>query len=218
MAVNIAARRAAKAQRRKAVVAQKRKAELQINSTAGQVRLAVANPIQHCLLSRGLFDNGMGTLVLARGATPYSVTAAVFLLDTFGLGVKDVFIRPLSDREFAAYVDRMSFVTPMVPVEPSYARKLLHDLAAWSHQQGFDPHPDYAKIEPLFGATDPSACDTEFDFGHDGKSVFISGLSGAAWDSLEPDDDEDFTIDDHPTGSADTESLSHAAEATAQRS
>lgn len=69
MAINIGARRAAKAQRRKAVVAEKRKAETQAGSLAGQVRLTLANPIQHCLLSDSLFESGMGMLVVARGAT-----------------------------------------------------------------------------------------------------------------------------------------------------
>ena len=70
MSIDIAARRGARDQRRKAVVAQKRKAEIEASSASGQVRLAVAHPIQHCLLSEGLFETGMGILVLARGATP----------------------------------------------------------------------------------------------------------------------------------------------------
>lgn len=208
MAQNIAVRRAAKAQRRKAVVAQKRKTELETNSGPGQIRLAVANPIQHCLLSEGLFGTGMGTLVLARGATPYNVTTAVFLLDTFALGVKDVFIRSLSDREFSAYVDRMSFLTPMLPVDPSYARKLLHDLAAWSRTISIAPHPDYAKIEPLFGATDPAACDVEFAFGVNGKPCFIGDLSEAEWGPI----DDDLMIAGDPATYPDTGLLEHAAQ------
>ncbi len=123
MARNIAGRRAAKAQRRKTVVAQKRKAEIDANSTAGQVRLAAATPIQHCLVSRGLFEAGMGTLVLARGTTPYDLTTAVFLLDTFGLVAKDVFLRQTDNQAFADLIDRMSMATPMEPADPAYARK-----------------------------------------------------------------------------------------------
>jgi len=195
MAKNIAVRRAAKAQRRKAIVAQKRKTEIEINSTAGQVRLATATPIQHCLVSSGLFKTGIGTLVLARGATQYDVTAAVFLLDTFALGVKDVFVRALSAGEFARYVDRMSGLTPMVPVEPSHARKLLHDLTAWAHGYGFRPHPDYAKIEPLFGNIDPAACDATFVFGLDDKPMLVGDLSDSIWGSIDDDDDADMIID-----------------------
>jgi hypothetical protein len=171
MPVNIAARRGAKNQRRKAVVAQKRKAEMDAGTTAGQARLAQNDPIQHCLLSEGLFDVGMGTLVLTRGATPSHVTAAVFLLDAWSLGVKDVYKRSLSGKEFEFYLEQMSIATPMVPVDPAFARKLLHDLVAWSRAHGFAPHRDYPKIEPIFGSISTVQCDVEFQFGHVWSSV-----------------------------------------------
>lgn len=175
MPINIAARRGARNQRRKAVVAQKRKAEMQLGGLAGQARLAANSPVQHCLLSRGLFDIAMGTLVLARGATPYHVTVAVFLLDTAALGVKDVFLHTVSNSEFELYVDGLSTTSPMVPVDPGYARKLLHDLVAWSRGLGFAPHRDYAKVEQIFGAINPAACDASFEFGLDGQPALIAG-------------------------------------------
>jgi hypothetical protein len=193
MAQNIAVRRAAKAQRRKAIVAEKRKVETEANSTAGQARLASTAPIQHCLLSEGLFGTGMGILVLTRGATPYDVTMATFLLDTFALGVKDVYLRPLGGRELSEYIDQISFTTPMAPVEPAYARKLLHDLTAWSQSLGFRPHRDYAKVEPLFGAVDTTTCDATFAFGQDGKPLIIEHISEPIFDLIEHSDDD--TID-----------------------
>src|SRR6202030_3009628 len=51
MATNIAARRAAKASRRKAVVAEKRRAEALETTLPARVRRAADLPIQHCLLS-----------------------------------------------------------------------------------------------------------------------------------------------------------------------
>lgn len=216
MAKNIAARRAAKAQRRKAVVAQKRKAEISANSTSGQLRIASTAPIQHCLVSGELFATGMGTLMLARGATPYSVTTAVFLLDTFALGVKDVFLRQLTDREFATYVHRMSVLAPMEPVDPAYARKLLHDLTDWSRDQGFLPHPEYAAIERLFGAIDPDGSDAVFAFGSDGKPLLIADLSGAeaGWFEVDDDDEDDLTIDGESETSADLELVAHVSATT----
>ena len=216
MAKNLAVRRAAKAQRRKAVVAVKRKAELETGSPGGQVRLAAKTPIQHCLISRDLFSAGMGTLVLARGTTPYNVTTAVFLLDTFALGAKDVFIRSLSGREFADTLERMSEVTPMMPVEPSYARKLLHDLVAWSRTIRVAPHRDYAKVEPLFGAIDPTACDTAFAFGFNGKPLFVGDLSGVPLeldDDSDDDDEDDFLIEGEIEASPDAQSADHRGKA-----
>jgi len=193
MATNIAARRGAKNQRRKAIVAQKRKAEMQASGTSGQVRLAQSDPIQHCLVSEGLFETGMGVLVVARGATPYSITMATFLLDTFYLGVKDTFFRSVSGREFDNHIEYMSFTSPMVPVDPSYARKLLRDLVTWARNRGIAPHRDYPKLEPIFGATNAAACDVQFQFGHEGKPLFIGDMSEMARVLAESDDG--ITID-----------------------
>lgn len=180
MAINIAARRGAKAQRRKAVVAEKRKAELEAGTLAGKVRLAQGGPIQHCLISAGLFESGMGMVVLARGETPHSVTMAMFLLDTLALGVKDVFLRPLSGQAFAVHIEQMSIVSPMVPIDPAKARKLLHDLVTWARAHGVAPHRDYPKIEPLFGTVVAAAGDETFLFGTQGSPLLIDPPPGTA--------------------------------------
>lgn len=70
MGTNIAVKRAAKAKRRKAIIGQKRKAEVFAASLPEKVRRAAAAPIQLCLLSNGLLESGMGTIVLARGTDP----------------------------------------------------------------------------------------------------------------------------------------------------
>jgi hypothetical protein len=192
MPINIAARRGAKNQRRKAVVAQKRKAELDAGSISGQVRLAAAEPIQHCLLSGSLFDVGMGTLVLARGATPYSVTMVVFLLDTMGTGVKDVFLRSVSGHEFDQYMDQMSLNSPMAPVDPGAARKLLHDLVARAREMGISPHRDYPRFEPIFGGTKAGADEVETLPEYNTAPFFIGDAGGregvlSGHDDLEAD-------------------------------
>jgi hypothetical protein len=189
MPVNIAAKRGAKNQRRNAVVAQKRRAEIEAGTTAGRVRLALADPIQHCLLTQGLFEVGVGTLIVARGATPYQLTMAGFLLDTYALGVKDAFLSSITDQELADYKDRISDVAPLAPVDPSYARKLLHDLVIWARATGFPPHRDYPKLEPIFGTVATAACDVEFRFGLDGKPLLVGDMSDMtevmpAWDDV----------------------------------
>ena len=179
MAINIAARRGAKNQRRKAIVAQKRKVEIEAGTIAGRVRAALADPIQHCLLSEGLFEVGVGTMIVARGATPYSLTMVGFLLDTSALGVKDAFLCSIGARELADYLDRISPVAPVLPVDPSHARKLLHDLVAWAGTSGFPPHRDYPKLEPIFG-TVAAASDAEFRFGFEGTPLLVGDMSDEA--------------------------------------
>jgi hypothetical protein len=180
MATNIAQKRARKAQRRKQVVAQKRRAEVLETGLPARVLRAAHAPIQRCLLSESVFDIGMGTLVLARGATPHHVAFGSFLIDVFCLGIKDVMFKSVERDVFEMYMDSMDAGSPMVSVDPGYARKLLRDLAAWSQSIGFAPYRDFAAVERLFGDTSADASEAVFQFGRDGKPVYIPGPSDTA--------------------------------------
>ncbi|MGJ4953321.1 hypothetical protein [Bradyrhizobium sp. HKCCYLS20291] len=116
----------------------------------------------------------MGTLVLTRGHTsPYNM--AVFLLDSFALGVKDVMFRTMEGAQIEQYMAMADAGGTMVPLAPSEARKLLRELAAWSKTHGFAPHRDFATVEKFFGDVNADDSDSVFQFGRDGKPVLISG-------------------------------------------
>jgi len=180
MATNIALKRARKAQRRKQVVAQKRRAEALEASLPARVLRAAHAPLQHCFLTESVFDIGMGTLVLARGATPHHISLSSFLIDVFCLGIKDVMFESVESEVFKTYMDATDAGSPMVSVDPSYARKLLRDLAAWSQSIGFAPHRDFAAVERMFGDVSADASDAVFRFGRDGKPFYIPGPSETA--------------------------------------
>jgi hypothetical protein len=78
------------------------------------------------------------------------------------------------------YMDALGRGSPLISVDPSYARKLLRDLAAWSQSIGFAPHRDFAAVERIFGDVSADASDADFRFGRDGKPVYISGPSDTA--------------------------------------
>ena len=180
MATNIALKRARKAQRRKQVVAQKRRAEVLEASLPARVLRAAHAPIQHCFLTESVFDIGMGTLVLARGATPHQLALSSFLIDVFCVGIKDVMFESVDYEVFEMYMEATDAGSPMISVDPSYARKLLRDLAAWSQSIGFAPHRDFAAVERMFGDVSADASDAVFQFGRAGKPVYIPGPNDAA--------------------------------------
>jgi hypothetical protein len=176
---NMALKRARKAQKRKQVVAQKRRAEALESSLSARVLRAAQAPIRGCFLTESLFDVGMGTLVLARGATRHHIALSSFLIDTFCLGIKDVMFRTVEGEVFEDYMKATDAGCPMVAVDPGYARKLLRDLAAWSQSIGFAPHRDFAAVERMFGDVSADASDAVFRFGRDEKPVYIPGPNGA---------------------------------------
>jgi hypothetical protein len=177
MASNIAARRAAKANRRKAILADRRKVEFQAGTLGARVHEAARAPLRDCLISAGWEESGMATLVLTRGASTRHLVMGSFLLDTFCLGIKDVLFRAIEGDEFDTLRDAMDRAAPLLPVDPAYARKLLHDLASWATSIGFPPHRDFATVERLFGSVNAEECREKFRFGHDGKPVYMSGPS-----------------------------------------
>ena len=122
----------------------------------------------------------MGALVLARGATPHHLALTSFLVDVFCLGIKDVMFKSVESEVFEIFMEATDAGSPLVPVDPSDARKLLRDLAAWSQSIGFAPHPDFAAVERIFGDVSVDASDAVFRFGRDGKPVYIPGPSETA--------------------------------------
>ena len=165
MAANVALKRAAKANRRKAVVAEKRKLESIGNSPTTQVLRAAQAPIRHCVMTQALFHCGMGTVILVRGATGFHLACSGFLVDAWGRGVKDAYFRRMSGDALETLLARMDTQSPLEPVDPSYARKLLRDAATWAATRGFPPHRDFAVAERLFGDVSADACDATFLFG-----------------------------------------------------
>jgi hypothetical protein len=119
-------------------------------------------------------------LLLARGATSHYLAFSVFLIDTFCLGIKDVMFDSIESEAFESYMAATDAGSPMVSVDPGYARKLLRDLAGWSQSIGFAPHRDFAAVERLFGDVSADASDAVFQFGRDGKPVYMPGPSETA--------------------------------------
>jgi hypothetical protein len=176
MATNMALKRARKAQRRRQVVSEKRRAEAIDGSLAGQVLRAARAPIRHCLVTRQMFEVGMGSLVLVRGESPHHMSMGMFLLDAFCLGIKDAVFRPVDQELLDAYLEGSEASgMPLIEIDPSEARKLLRDLAAWSQSIGCSPHRDFAVVERLFGDVNAEASDAVFRFGQDGKPVYVPG-------------------------------------------
>lgn len=172
-----AQKRAAKAARRKKVLAERRKAaiaETQM-SLATRIRRMAGAPIHSCLISETLFELGKGYLFLARKAADGRTALAVFLLDVYCVGVKDVILRLEEASAIERFLESLGQAEPMVAIEPTRARKLLRDLVAWSRSIGLAPHPDYAAAEPLFGDVSADASDESFSFGKDGKPFLITG-------------------------------------------
>ena len=174
-----AQKRAVKAARRKNLLAERGKAAAAGNqmSLAMRLRRMAGAPIHTCLIGERLPEIGAGYLVLARKAADGRMAMAVFLLDVYCVGVKDVILRVDQASEIERFIEMLAQTQPMLAIQPTHARKLLRDLVAWSRSIGLAPHPDYAIAEPLFGDVSADSSDESFRFGKDGKPFLIQGPS-----------------------------------------
>lgn len=171
-----ARRRQKKAEKRNAKEKAKRRelARRRPDDLGQRLVRATAAPILHCCTTESLWSSGIAQVLVSRQLTSGQVAFAIFLIDRYCLGVKNAHC------DFAArgwyfenVYERVAGSSPLVPLTPADARKLVEEAVQYARDLGFAPHPDYATAKFIFG--DIVASDRQFEFGKEGKPLFISG-------------------------------------------
>jgi len=172
-----------KVERRKAKAKAKRKALAQrkAQGLADHLARAATMPILHCRAGSTIWDDGLGPLVVSRELSANSVAAAVFLLDVYCLGVKDVWSALFNRAEYDLrfFPEAFSRSDP-VDMQPECARKLVEGAVAYAADLGFAPGGDYRRSRMIFGDIDPNACTRTFTYGRQGKPFFVAGTHDSA--------------------------------------
>ncbi len=171
-------KRQKKLERRASKRKEKRHDRIRQQSAGLAERLSAASawPVLHCWIGVSIEEQGIGWVVLSRAASNGSVAVASFLVDSYCLGVKDVFAEILPRSAYDdIYLRKMIADMPSRSVEPAEARKLLEEAVAYARGIGLPPHPDYPRAMNLFGDINAADSDARFEFGKDGKPLFISG-------------------------------------------
>ncbi|XSG85655.1 MAG: hypothetical protein ACPW60_02800 [Methylohalobius sp. ZOD2] len=136
-------------------------------------------PVLDCLLGDSVYEVGMGSVLFAR-ETPYAeVAVSAFVVDVYCLGVKEAFFTVMRKADYLGKLKPMLTKTHeeqgIKPVDPCCARKLLQGAVAYAEKVGFEPAEDYWRAEKLFGDADPAQCETEYEYGREGKPCYIQG-------------------------------------------
>ncbi len=180
--VSIDARKRQKRLERKAARRKKHRAELSKLAgktnpflAAGERFVTSTIPLHESLMSGNLFEFGMGYVVVSRKVAN-QITAATFLVDIYCLGVKDAALfHALSTDEFERLLGGLGGEEGLTPLQPACARKLVEGALAYAEDLGFSPHSDYWKAKAIFGDINAAECPTVFQYGHEGKPLFVSG-------------------------------------------
>ena len=135
-------------------------------------------PIHDVRVPSNLWKNGMGSLFIARWSPQRQFVFASFLLDTYYLGVKDAVWKICTPSQFEGVVKNAASNGngSMQKVDPAYFVKLINEMVQWSMTMtGSRPHPEFRHASKLLAGIDASSCPATFDFGMNGKPMFIAG-------------------------------------------
>jgi len=168
---------AQKASQRKTKLANKNKMKKTggILSGARQLVIAANSPIHECFVPEGLFDSGMGNVVVSRKMSDGNIGFSIFLVDTYCLGIKDALFGIKPQWEYDNMINDYKQRDNLQRIHPSCARKLIEGAVAYAKDLGFNSHRDYRISKQIFGDIDPEVCPMSFEFGKDGKPFFIAG-------------------------------------------
>jgi len=138
----------------------------------GQISQA---PIQDIIIDRNLFDKGLGHVVMSRNLGHGFMALSMFLVDMYCLGVKNAAFLRLTLPDYSDAMVRYEMIQSVDSVSPACARKLVEGAVNYARELGFPPHKDYLKAHRIFGDIRVEDCDVEFEYGYNGKPMFISG-------------------------------------------
>lgn len=166
------ARRTQKVARRKA---KRKAAHSTLPATAGALRVPEAAPVLQCLVASNLFDMGIGHVVVAREVALGQVAAAMFLLDVFCLGVKDVFYGTFSPGGYRERVELLLRDVSVGHLPAPDARVLVEGAVAYAEVLGIPPHDEYRVAQRIFGGIHRAIDHPGYAYGKDGKPLYVAG-------------------------------------------
>jgi len=163
---------------------EKRKKQLARRATAVTPLTLVAHdpdaPVRACAISRVAFTQGIGNLLVVRELPTGVCVAVTFLVDLYCLGIKNVAVSVLSRSGVAEYARKMYANEPAEQLTAPEAKKLIAGAVAFAAKYGLHPHAEFAEASAIFAGIDESTCETEFEFGKDGKPFYINGPRDSA--------------------------------------
>ena len=131
-------------------------------------------PVLAVYVTDSLEQNGMGSLLIARQLEMGLVFVGVFLVDMYCLGVKNAFVEMFPPADYERFVEQFS-AQGLREVSAAYAAKLIDGAVAYADGFGFKPHKDFKASAVVLANIDRNECDETFEFGKNGKPLFIPG-------------------------------------------
>ncbi len=130
-------------------------------------------PIYECIISADWRDVGICNIIVARQHKTGNITAGVFLVDMYCLGVKDAgYYFNLTPDEY----EEIKYELPEYEeCEYVLAHNLIFGALEYADDYGFEPHKEFALVKYILEEDDENVALMDLDFGLDGKPCYVSG-------------------------------------------
>ena len=169
-------------------------------------------PIGRCFCSCDFESRGIGFVIVSRKHQNGKTSLAVFLLDTFCLGVKDTYYKlRLDDYEFDDFIADLP--SSVEPCSYELAHNWVYEAEQFASEVGLDPHKDFAITKYFLEEDTDDIPIIDLPLGKDGEyflvakdrleaSKYLPTLREYLEDDLkyiiidEDDDDDGFYDDD----------------------
>ncbi len=168
-------RKKIEAQRAKRKDKQRAIARVESSSKIARVLQAQRWTLFDTRITHGLSEQGIASAYIARRGPYDQVVGVVFLVDTYCLGVKDVFVFFGPETRWNEIMRDQVENGRLGPIAPEALRKLVEGSVAYAKSFGIEPHRDWFQASPIFGDIDASKSLVEFTYGKNGKPSYVSG-------------------------------------------
>jgi yecA family protein len=121
---------------------------------------------------------GLANVVMVRVRDDGSADFAMFLVDLFCLGVKDVISESgVTEQSVQELVNERLPEDFRERLHPACAKKMIEGAIAYAELLGFAPHRDFRKARKVLAGLDAAVCPTDFTYGEDGKPCYVRGAN-----------------------------------------
>ena len=154
----------------------KQKPNVQLLSPENYIRVKARNlPIYECQINTDWKEMGSAEIVIARIHASGRLTAAIYLVDLFCLGVKDSLYVFNTDKE--EYLDLIKTLTEemtMVVADYELVHNIIFSAYEFAAELGFKPHKDFTKVTQYILEEDTDDIEfIEIECGRNGKPLFV---------------------------------------------
>ncbi len=131
--------------------------------------------IGKCYVTPGWQESGMAMVVVTRRHKQGGITAGVYLIDTFCLGLKDTYyFFNITEREFEQSMELFGMADGTEDATYAEAHNIIYSAIEFAREGGIKPHKDWAVTKYILEEDDDRVPMIEYEMGRDGKHFLMA--------------------------------------------